>query len=182
MWRESWGHLSIFLCLGNLHPAGMQVWWNCMLLHRLQKPELPNFERCLSITWNGHVFWQLGLCPVLLHLRHTVRLLTDSSGWRRWTKDITYYGLYEYLRMPFGLHNAPSTFQRCMELVLGGLHMMLLIYLEDTIILGSSMDQNLGQLDRALAWLEDAHLKLKPLKSKLLQTEVFFLSHIMLAQ
>ena len=44
------------------------------------------------------------------------------------------------------------------------------------------MDQNLGQLDRALAWLEDAHLKLKPLKSKLLQTEVFFLSHIMLAQ
>ena len=99
------------------------------------------------------------------------------------TAFITKYGLYEYLKMPFGLCNAPSTFQRCMELVFRGLQWKtLLIYLDDIIILGSSMDENLERLDEALARLEDAHLKLKPSKCKLLQTEVLFLGHIVSAQ
>ena len=99
------------------------------------------------------------------------------------TAFITKYGLYEYLKMPFGLCNAPSTFQRCMELVFRGLQWKtLLIYLDDIIILGSSMDENLERLDEALARLEDAHLKLKPSKCKLLQTEVLILGHIVSAQ
>ena len=99
------------------------------------------------------------------------------------TAFITKYGLYEYLKMPFGLFNAPSTLQRCVELVFRGLQWKtLLIYLDDINILESSMDENLERLDEALARLEYAHLKLKPSKCRLLQTQVIFLGHIVLAQ
>ena len=81
-----------------------------------------------------------------------------------------------------GLCSAPSTFQRCMELVFRGLQWRtLLIYLDDIIIFGRTMEENLDRLDEALGRLEEANLKLKPSKCKLLQQEVPFLGHIVSA-
>ena len=98
------------------------------------------------------------------------------------TAFITKYGLFECIKMPFGLCSAPSTFQRCMELVFRGLQWCtLLIYLDDIIILGRTMEENLDRLDEALGRLEEANLKLKPSKCKLLQQEVLFLGHIVSA-
>ena len=95
------------------------------------------------------------------------------------TAFITKYGLFECIKMPFGLCSAPSTFQRCMELVFRGLQWRtLLIYLDDIIILGRTMEENLERLDEALGRLQAANLKLKPSKCKLLQREVLFLGHI----
>ena len=95
------------------------------------------------------------------------------------TAFITKYGLFECIKMPFGLCSAPSTFQRCMELVFPGLQWRtLLIYLDDIIILGRTMEENLERLDEALGRLQAANLKLKPSKCKLLQREVLFLGHI----
>ena len=52
------------------------------------------------------------------------------------TAFITQDGLYEFNVLPFGLHNAPSTFQRTMHEVLRGLHWKFcLVYLDDIIIL-----------------------------------------------
>ncbi|KAI3369919.1 hypothetical protein L3Q82_024431 [Scortum barcoo] len=66
----------------------------------------------------------------------------DPKG-RDKTAFITRYGLYEYTRMPFGLCNAPGTFQRAMELVLRGFQWKtLLVYLDD-IILGGGVEENL---------------------------------------
>lgn len=95
------------------------------------------------------------------------------------TAFITKYGLYEYTKMPFGLSNAPATFQRCMELVFRGLQWKtLLIYLDDVIILSKDIDEGLDRLEEALARLENAGLKLKPSKCKLLQSEVLYLGHV----
>ena len=95
------------------------------------------------------------------------------------TAFITKYGLFECIKMPFSLCSAPSTFQRCMELVFRGLQWRtLLIYLDDIIILGRTMEENLERLDEALGRLQAANLKLKPSKCKLLQREVLFLGHI----
>ena len=95
------------------------------------------------------------------------------------TAFITKYGLYEYTKMPFGLCSAPGTFQRCMELIFWGLQWQtLLIYLDDLIVLGSSMEENLSRLDEVLGRLEAAGLKLKPSKCQILQREVLFLGHI----
>ena len=95
------------------------------------------------------------------------------------TAFITKYGLYEYTKMPFGLCSAPSTFQRCMELVFWGLQWQtILIYLDDLIIFGKTMQENLEHLDVALERLESAGLKLKPSKCHILQPEVVFLGHV----
>ena len=84
--------------------------------------------------------------------------------------------------MPFGLCSAGSTFQRCMELIMQGLQWQtLLIYLDDLIVIGRTMDENLNRLSEVLLRLETAGLKLKPSKCQLLQTEVLFLGHVVSA-
>ncbi len=57
-------------------------------------------------------------------------------------------GLYEFRVMPFGLCNAPATFERLMETVLAGLHWQIcLIYLDDIIIHGHDFQSMLANLD-----------------------------------
>ena len=44
-------------------------------------------------------------------------------------------GLFEFVRMPFGLNNAPATFQRYMQNVLGDLYDNgVLVYLDDVLV------------------------------------------------
>lgn len=51
----------------------------------------------------------------------------------------TFFGHYEYLKMPFGLANAPATFQRFMNMTLSGLTGELcMVYLDDIIIYNSN--------------------------------------------
>ena len=79
------------------------------------------------------------------------------------TAFITKYGLYEYAKMNFGLYNAPSTFQRCVELILRGLQWKtLLIYIDDIVIYSSNMEDHIRTLDEVLGRLSKAGLKLKP--------------------
>ena len=99
------------------------------------------------------------------------------------TTFITKYGLFEYTRMPFGLCNAPSTFQRAMEVVLRGLQWRsLLVYLDDVIILGKDVDDNLQNLAEVLGRMQHYGLKLKPSKCRLLRDEVLFLGHVVSGQ
>ena len=72
--------------------------------------------------------------------------------------------------MPFGLCNAPSTFQRLMELVLSGLCWEIcLIYLDDVIVFGRNWDEHLQRLRQVLSRLQEAHLKLHPGKCQFSQ-------------
>ena len=78
-----------------------------------------------------------------------------------------------------GLSSAPSTFQRCMELIFRGLQWKkLLIYLDDIIIYSPDIESQLSDLSEVLDLIQKADLKLKPAKCHLLQSEVLFLGHI----
>ncbi|XP_063956824.1 uncharacterized protein LOC135154504 [Lytechinus pictus] len=88
-------------------------------------------------------------------------------------------GLHEYNVMPFGLSNAPSTFERCMELVLKGLQWKtLLIYLDDVRIFSPTFEDHISRLDEVFQRLSKAGLKPKPSKCALFQSEVLYLGHI----
>ena len=91
----------------------------------------------------------------------------------------TPFGLYQFRVMPFGLCNAPSTFQRLMELVLRGLQWeTCLVYLDDIIIFSHTIEEHLQRLKEVFDRLREAGLKLKPGKCHLLQKSVHYLGHI----
>ena len=92
-------------------------------------------------------------------------------------------GLYQFEVMPFGLCNAPSTFERLMENILTGLQWkILLIYLDDVIVFGSTVQEVIDRLKIILDRLREANLKLKPKKCHLFQTEVLYLGHVVTSE
>ena len=67
--------------------------------------------------------------------------------------------------MPFGLCNAPATFQRHMDKVLSGLKWYsYLVYTDDIVVVGDSFENHLYNLVGALKRLRKAGLKVKPPK------------------
>ena len=74
-------------------------------------------------------------------------------------------GLYQFKVLPFGLCNAPATFERLMEMVLNGLQWkQCLVYLDDFIVFGSFFDTALENLSIVFDCLRTAGLTLKPKK------------------
>ena len=103
--------------------------------------------------------------------------LKDSHRHR--TAFTTRWGLYEWLRMPMGLMNAGSTFQRLMDRVLAGLSWEIcLCYLDDVIVFAGSFIQHLDRLREVLIRLKNAGLKLSTAKCFLFRLFVKFLGHI----
>ena len=92
-------------------------------------------------------------------------------------------GLFQFTVMPFGLRNAPATFQRLMDVVFSGLKWQgLLVYLDDIIIYSANAERHLLLLGQVLARLADAGLKLNPKKTTLVSREVNYLGHVVSAQ
>jgi len=91
-------------------------------------------------------------------------------------------GSFRFTSMPFGLCNAPSTFQRLMDSTLVGLNYEIcLVYLDDIILFSHTVEEHLIRLCILFDRLRKANLKLKPSKCHLLQKEVKFLGHVISA-
>ena len=91
-------------------------------------------------------------------------------------------GLYEWNVMPFGLCNAPATFERLMERILAGLHWeTLLVYLDDIIVYGRTVEETNSRLEEVFKRMRLAGLKLKPSKCQLFRTQVDYLGHVVSA-
>lgn len=91
----------------------------------------------------------------------------------------TPYGHYQFKRMPFGLKNAPATFQRLMDNVLSGLQgNELFVYMDDIVIYAHSLHEHEIKFKRLMKRLEAANLKLQPDKCEFLRHEVGYLGHI----
>ena len=88
-------------------------------------------------------------------------------------------GLFEYVRMPFGLCNAPATFMRMMDRMFGDQNFQtLLIYLDDILIPANSFQQMLERLDLVFGRLCEFGLKVKPSKCHFFQTTIRYLGHL----
>ena len=106
-----------------------------------------------------------------------------SEESKQYTAFTTHCGLYEYNRLPFGLKNGPSTFQRLMESVLGSMNWrQCLVYLDDVIIFSRTFQEHLTDLQEVFQSLRDAGLKLKPSKCHFAKNEVKYLGHIVSAE
>lgn len=65
------------------------------------------------------------------------------------TAVTTLFGLFEFLRMPFGLRNAAQMFQRFMDEALQGLHFCY-VYIDDLLIASASPEEHLQHLELVL--------------------------------
>ena len=93
-------------------------------------------------------------------------------------------GFYEFNRLPFGLSNAPATYQRLMEECLGDLHLktcLIHVYLDDLIIFSNTFDEHLQRLKLVLQRLRECGLKLAPKKCKFFYRKVAYVGHVVSA-
>lgn len=94
------------------------------------------------------------------------------------TAFTTPFGLFEFLRMPFGVCNGPATFQRLMQATMSDLiFQVILVYLDDILLFSENFDDHLSRLEMVLSRLAATGLKVKPEKCNFLQEKVQFLGH-----
>ena len=81
--------------------------------------------------------------------------------------------------MPFGLANAPATFQRLMDIVLATLKWQCcLVYLDDIIVYSPTFEQHLENLNKVFRVLADAYLTLNASKCQFCRPELTFLGYL----
>jgi hypothetical protein len=92
---------------------------------------------------------------------------------------VTHCGLYEFTRMPFGMCNAPATFQRLMEVVLADLLWKeCFAYIDDILVSTRDFRGHLKTLQEVFNRIRKAGLRLKAKKCQFLKTSVSYLGHL----
>lgn len=89
------------------------------------------------------------------------------------------HGKYEFTRLPFGLKNAPSIFQRTLDDILRNhIGKRCYVYIDDIIIFGRNEEEHLENLEIIFQTLEQANMKIQLDKCEFFQEQVEFLGFI----
>ena len=123
---------------------------------------LPRMDECIDSLGEAKVFstldanWGYWQIPV-------------SEADQDKTTFVSHAGTYRFKRMPFGLMNAPATFQRTLDVLLSGHNWKTcLVYLDDIIIFSKSLDTHLDDVRQILEKLRHAGISLKLKKLSLI--------------
>jgi hypothetical protein len=134
---------------------------------------LPKFDDCIDSLHGSEFFCALDLQSGYWQ----VPLKTEQD--REKTAFLTKQGLFQFTVLPFGLCNAPRTFERLMENVLRNLQWeRCLLYIDDILVFGRNFDETLHNFEEVLERLHGAKLKIKPSKCSLMQDHLEYLGHI----
>jgi hypothetical protein len=133
---------------------------------------LPRMDDCLDSLGSATIFttldansgyWQLDVAKN----DHDKTTLTSHMG------------TFRFNRMPFGLVNAPATFQRSMDVLLAPvLWSKAIVYLDDIIIFSSSVEAHIRDVDQVLSFLEHTGVSLNLKKCAFFRRRVEYLGHI----
>jgi len=130
---------------------------------------LPRIEDLLNQTQGAKFFSKIDLQSGY----HQIRI---KKGDEYKTAFRTRYGLYEWTVMPFGLCNAPSTFQRLMNSIFRDvIDKFLIVYIDDILIYSNTLEEHIRHIRFVLNRLRKHQLQAHPLKSLFLQTLIDFL-------
>jgi hypothetical protein len=127
------------------------------------------------------------MLDALAHSRYFSTLDLTSGFWQvamhaidqEKTAFSTKFGTYEFTVMPFGLCNAPATFQRLMDNVFYDVTWkFVLVYMDDIIIYSKTLEDHCAHLEQVIQLLIKAGLKLNPDKCDFFRKQILFLGHL----
>ena len=184
-------HLQEMLGLGMICPS-QSFWCNAMVLVRKKDSSL---HFCID-------FWCLNACMkkdsyLLPRIQEALESLVGAGHFscldlksRFWqikmdesSKQYTVFtvgnlGFFKCDCMPFGLCNAPATFQQLMQNCLGELNLTYcLIYLDNIVVFSHTAKEHLHHLCVVFDWFREHNLKLKPSKYNFFREEITYLAH-----
>jgi hypothetical protein len=111
-----------------------------------------------------------------LDLKNGYNRIVEGDEWK--TAFRTRYGLFEYLVMPFGLCNAPGTFQAMINKVLHDLlDEGVIVYIDDILIYSEDEESHIKLVEKVLQKLQDNHLCASIKKSVFHASEVEYLGY-----
>ena len=130
---------------------------------------LPRIEDLFAKLAGGKVFSKIDLSQAYQ------QCVIDASS-RDCTTINTHRGLFRYTRLPYGINQCPSIFQRLMENLFRDCPNTF-VYLDDILITGRSVDEHLRNLERALHILAESGLRVKKEKCEFLMQSITYLGH-----
>lgn len=136
---------------------------------------IPDINATLASLGNAKYFTTLDLTSGFhqIHMKESDIPKTAFS---------TLNGKYEFLRLPFGLKNAPAIFQRMIDDILREhIGKVCYVYIDDIIVFSEDYDTHWKNLRLVLASLSKANLQVNLEKSHFLDTQVEFLGYIVTA-
>ena len=144
-------------------------------LNRIMKSDhypLPRIDDILSMLSHCEYYTPLDCNQGYLQI-----CINDNDV--RKTAFITHQGLHAFLKMPFGLKNAPATFQRCVDRILGNCKYKCAIgYLDDILCYSKTFEEHAEHLRVILQKIRDSGLTLKPAKCSFAMNSIIYLGHL----
>ena len=132
---------------------------------------LPRTDEIFDHLSNAKYFSSLDL----LQGFHQLNVAEES---RKYTAFTTHLGLFEFLKLPFGLTGAPATFSLAMAAALRDVNWKLaMAYVDDVITYSPTFSEHIRRLDIVFQKFREANLKLNPTKCFFLQKKLNFLGH-----
>lgn len=153
--------------------------WRMVIDYRLLNREieddkfpLPNITEIIDSLSGAVYFSHLDLAQGY----HQIELEPSSRPYTAFTTD---KGQYQMTRLPMGLKISPSAFSRAMTIAMSGLNYdTCLIYLDDLIVYGNSLQDHNKNLVKVFERLRTVNLKLNPNKCDFLKQEILYLGHV----
>ncbi|CAF4641581.1 unnamed protein product [Rotaria sp. Silwood2] len=132
---------------------------------------LPSIDDVIERLNGSHIFSKLYLRSGYFQVPLTIEE-------RNKTAFITHDGLWHFNRLPQGLKNSPSVFQRLMNQTLASLRWdVCLAYSDDIVVYSRSFNQHLLDVDKVCQALHTSNFKLNYEKCSFVQPEISFLGH-----
>lgn len=133
---------------------------------------LPLIDDCIEYLSNKKYFSVLDLKSGF----HQVDVSSDSV---KYTSFVVPGGQYEYLKMPFGLKNAPSVFQRFVSEILQSLIVSrkIVVYMDDILLATETVDEHFGLMAQLLSIIAEHGLELQLRKCQFVFTRIEYLGY-----